>query len=153
MSSATLSTNHTWLECLSTSICCSIIAVTTIVRTFVASRSFSICFQNIWSCFWVSTLENPINTAHYLAVNFFRPVSEYPTIALVIFIALFAPHTKNILSFDNYIYATAAIFLHLWNSYFFLLELAGLKLNQHHVIFRFPFFSRTQTLLLISILI
>ena len=44
MSSATLSPNHTWMDCLSTLTCCSLITVTTMVYTSIVSRAFSICF-------------------------------------------------------------------------------------------------------------
>ena len=45
MSSATSWKNHTRLEYLSTSTCCSLIVMTTMVRTSVASWAFPICFQ------------------------------------------------------------------------------------------------------------
>ena len=66
-----------------------------------ASRAFSIWFQKFWTCFWVSTPHNPISVAHCLAVNFFRPVAEYPAIAPFISIYVFAHHTKNILACET----------------------------------------------------
>ena len=95
MSSVTLSPNHTRLDCLLKLNCCSLIAVTTMVRTSVASRAFSICFQIFWTCFRVSTPQNPISSAHYLVVNLFCSVVEFPAIASFIFIAVFATCTKS----------------------------------------------------------
>ena len=101
MFSATSSPNHTWLECLSTSTCCSLITMTKMVRTSVSSRSFSICFQMFWTYFQVSSPQNPISAAHCLAVNFFRPVAESPAISPFVFIAVIAPSTKNLLACDT----------------------------------------------------
>ena len=83
------------VECLSMSTCPSLIAVTTMVRTSVASRAFLICFQLFWTFFLVLTPQNPISSAHFLTVNFFCSVAESPTILLCIFIAFFAPCKKK----------------------------------------------------------
>ena len=54
-----------------------------------------------WTCFRVSTPKNPVSAAHYLSLKFFLSVAESPTISPVIFIAVFAPHTKKKLACDT----------------------------------------------------
>ena len=93
---ATSSPNHTRMDCVSTSTCCSLITATTIVRTYVASQTLPIFLQIVWTCFRFSTPQNPIRAAHCVAVNLFCPVAESPAIAPFNLIAVFAPRTKKI---------------------------------------------------------
>ena len=70
-------------------------------------KPFRFASKYFWTCFRVSTPQNQISPAHFLAMNFFRPFAESPAIALLIFIAVFATCTKKHLSCDTDIDATA----------------------------------------------